>query len=303
MNKKYFLFGIVGCLLLGGGFLSIKWLSLSSRSERSVENIDDRYFNVLEKEAQYLRTMASSTPSVSSTIKTPFQKYQVHFGILMYHHVDNEPYSKAHRLSVTPQALDAQISFLLQHGYRFVTLNQALDEFREATTSPAHTLVLTFDDGYRSFYQNVLPLLKKYNVPASFYVIIQDIGNAGNVTWPMLREIRDSGLVEIGAHTVNHKDLSRLGEKEQRYQLEESKIVLEKGLGTTVTTAAYPFGKFNTVTKKLCKEIGFKGCVSVFYGDRPNKTDVTAWRRVMITGRELGIDLLKKIHLAFEAVK
>jgi len=260
---------------------------------------------VAEDQAKQFSQAVSST--VASTVNSSEVKnlssknYNVHFGILMYHHIDY----KAKRLSVRPEILDAQIKYLLDQGYKIIKLSEAFKNFSLASTTPGYnkTLVLTFDDGYRDFYLNAYPVLKKYNVPASFYVINQDIGRPGNVTWEMIKQLDKEGLVEIGVHTVNHKPLGKLKPESAYYQMSKSKELLEKGLGHPGDTIVYPFGSFNTNVKKQAKDIGFIGAASVYFGDRPSSKDMYAWRRAMITNTDIGVVLLSKIFIAFELVK
>ncbi len=230
-------------------------------------------------------------------------KFDVPFGILMYHHIDHSVRFTAKKLSVTPENLEKQVTFILGRGYHFVTLDQAFEYFARDGRAPTHTLVLTFDDGYRSFYTSVFPLLKKYQIPASLYVINQDIGKRGNVTWDMMKEMIKSGFVEIGVHTVNHRPLSKLSESSQRFQLEESKRELERGLGIPITTVVYPFGRYNSTTVRLVEELGFKGGASVYFGKRPGKNNHYDWRRVQVQNKHQGEDLLRLLYAAFVVVK
>jgi peptidoglycan/xylan/chitin deacetylase (PgdA/CDA1 family) len=220
----------------------------------------------------------------------------------MYHHIN----FKHSKLAVRPEIFEEQIKFLLSRGYRFVKLSDAFKTFASSASSSSpydKTLVLTFDDGYRDFYLNAYPILKKYNVPASFYVINQDIGRPGNVTMEMIKNLHQEGLVEIGAHTVNHLALGRLKPEAAFYQMIKSKELLERELNTTIETIIYPFGSFNANVKKQAQQIGFLGGASVYFGQRPSSQDLFAWRRVMITNSDLGQILLRKIFIAFEVVK
>lgn len=253
-----------------------------------------------------LVTAASS--SASSTLNIKDQKnllsqiYQVRFGILMYHHINH----RNKHLSVKPENLDSQIKYLLDNGYKFIKLSEAFKTFASSSSSTYpydKTLVLTFDDGYRDFYTNAYPILKKYNVPAGLYVINQDIGRPGNVTWDMVRQLHDEGLVEIGVHTVNHRPLSKLKQESAYYQMAKSKELLEAGLKAKVNTIIYPFGSFNANVKKQAKEIGFIGAASVYFGQRPSSQDLYSWRRVMINNTDIGPLLLRKLYIAFELVK
>lgn len=260
-----------------------------------------RYFKVDIEQSKIL-TAQEKTLAELPAVAPPKGKYDIKFGILMYHHITNDPNHRNSSLAVRPEVLEQQISYLLEKGYVFLTLSQALDNFN-AGLSFNKTLVLTFDDGYRDFYEQAYPILKKYNVPATLFVINTDIGRAGNVTVEMMKEMRASGLIEIGAHTLNHPNLTKLKEEAVRKQIFESKLDLQKKLGVEVRVLAYPYGFYNKTALDLVKEAGYAGAVSVFFGEKPNQNNRYVWRRVMITNNESGDKLLKLIYLAFNAAK
>ncbi|SQC93263.1 Poly-beta-1,6-N-acetyl-D-glucosamine N-deacetylase precursor [Cedecea neteri] len=88
-----------------------------------------------------------------------------HFLVLAYHDVEDSDPDQRY-LAVRTSALNEQISWLLQNGYRAVGVQEILDAHRGGSELPAKAFLLTFDDGYSSFYTRVWPLLKAYNVPA-----------------------------------------------------------------------------------------------------------------------------------------
>lgn len=271
-----------------------------------------------EQEKELAQTVSSTTSTVetpsmggaatttaTTSAKIPAVKdMQVSFGILMYHYIDDKsPTPRSAELHVRPEILDQQIKELLSKGYTFVTLDQAYDMFIKNGKTPPKTLVLTFDDGYRSFYTDAYPILKKYKVPASFYIISNDIGHAGNVTWDMLKELSRDPLIEIGAHTMSHRNLKKMSDDEQRHELGQNKKDLEEKLGIKVTTIVYPYGEYNTSTKRIAKELGFKGGAAVYNGRRPSTNDYFNWRRVLIQNKDVGDTLIRVLYGAFEIVK
>ncbi len=306
-NKKAWLgvmILLVGIILVAGFFYWKNIQNIELDANDTIVELDQ--LKVIEDQVRQLAVVTSSTASsrlnVNDIKKVSSKIYHVRFGILMYHHINYE----ARRLSVRPEMLDSQIKYLLDQGYKIVKLSEAFKTFSIASSTSTtydKTLVLTFDDGYRDFYLNAYPILKKYNVPASLYVINQDIGRPGNVTWDMIKQLDKEGLVEIGAHTVNHKPLGKIKPEAAYYQMSKSKELLEKGLGHTVDTIVYPFGNFNENVKKQAKDIGFVGAASVYFGDRPSSNDLYAWRRVMVTNSDVGAILLRKLFIAFELVK
>lgn len=260
------------------------------------------YFKVDIEQNKILTAQEKKLKELSNQSNLPKGKYDVEFGILMYHHITNDPNYKHSRLTVSPEILDQQVVYLLNKGYQFLTLSQALETFA-GNVKPNKKLVLTFDDGYRDFYEQAYPILKKYNAPATLFVINTDIGRAGNITSAMLKEMRDGGLVEIGAHTLNHPYLTKLKEMEAEKQILTSKLDLENMVGAAVRVLAYPFGAYNKRVVNLAKQAGYVGAVSVFFGEKPSADNIFVWRRVMVTNAEIGDNLLKKIYLAFSAAK
>ncbi len=306
--KKYYkklvfsfaLFVVFSGLITSGFFY---WKNLQEQQYENYEAaVEYDQMKVAEEQAAILAKVASSTLNVNDPKNISSKIYHVRFGILMYHHIDN----KNKRLSVRPENLDAQIKYLIDNGYKFIKLSEAFRTFASSSTSTYpydKTVVLTFDDGYRDFYLNAYPVLKKYNVPAGLYVINQDIGKRGNVTWEMIKQLHNDGLVEIGVHTVNHLPLGKLRPGSAYYQMARSRELLEAGLKDKIDTIIYPFGSFNENVKKQAKQIGFIGAASVYFGQRPSGQDLYSWRRVMINNNDIGPLLLRKLYIAFELVK
>lgn len=300
--KKVLLFTALGLVII---LLVITWFYYwnkqeNIRYEKYESAVEYTQGLLFDDQTMLLDKFTTSTNLNLKNIKS--QKYHVHFGILMYHHIDD----KNKKFSVSQENLDSQIKFLLDNDYKFIKLSDAFKIFASSSTTTVpydKTLVLTFDDGYRDFYTNAYPVLKKYNVPAGLYVINQDIGKPGNVNWDMIKQLHQEGLVEIGVHTVNHLALGNIKPDVSYYQMSKSKELLEAALGNTVDTIVYPFGVYNANVEKQAKEIGFIGAASVYFGGRPSSKDLYNWRRVMINNSDIGPLLLRKLYVAFEVVK
>lgn len=288
---------VVAILCSAGLFVLFYWSEthpyLGSSNEEATLQVSQ------EEEKELLQS--SSTLEQAAEKSYP-EKYQNHFGILMYHYINNDPTGRVKRLAVRPEIFEAQVEYLFSQGYSFITLGEAMQQYAATTTLPIFekTVALTFDDGFRSFYTDAFPVLKKYNIPASIFVITSDVGKRGNVTWDMLKELRDSGLVEIGSHTVKHKNLTKITNDSLKSELVESKKILEKELGIEIKTLAYPFGVYNFTTEQAARDAGYLGAVSVFYGPWPNHENLFNWRRVMMTNADIGPLILKKIYFGFE---
>ncbi len=137
------------------------------------------------------------------------------FLVLAYHDVEDDAADQRY-LSVRTSALNEQIAWLLHHGYHAVSVQDILDAHHGLKSLPPKAFLLSFDDGYSSFYTRVWPLLKAWNVPALWAPVGSWVDTPANqpvnfgglmtprdrfATWEMVRELSRSPLVEIGAHT------------------------------------------------------------------------------------------------------
>jgi peptidoglycan/xylan/chitin deacetylase (PgdA/CDA1 family) len=100
-------------------------------------------------------------------------------------------------------------------------------------------VILNFDDAYKTQYTNAKPILDKYGYKATFYIICNDVGTNGYLSWEDIAALYNDGN-DIGSHTMNHEDLSKTSKKETQYEIGESKqCFLDHGINTT--SFAYPF--------------------------------------------------------------
>mgnify|MGYP001574249320 FL=1 len=169
-------------------------------------------------------------------------------------------------LNITPDTFDAEIKTLKDAGYEFITIRDLADALDDKITFAPKSVILTFDDGYRDFYTDVFPILKKYQVKAVAFVVPNFLGSPNNLDTWMLSEIAKSGLVEIGAHTMNHSYLTGLPLKRVKYEVMESKKYLEDKLGIKVSSFAYPYGAFDNTIIDVVKRAGFRAAVTTIPG-------------------------------------
>lgn len=182
--------------------------------------------------------------------------------ILTYHHIGGG----TNPLFVKSEIFDTQMDYLKKKGYTAVTLKDVVENLRSAQVLPNKPVVLTFDDGYRDFYENAFPILSKYSLSATLFVITQLVGGDDYVTWDQLRVIVSSGLVTIGDHTLSHVSLPSVEEAEVRNQILSAKSILESNLDVTVNTFAYPYGGVNEEAEKVLAEGGFVAAVTTKRG-------------------------------------
>ena len=204
-----------------------------------------------------VRLVSSSPPAHISQVKVP---------ILVYHSVrpafkgENAPQTA---YDVEPVAFDAQMLFLVQNGYTSVSMDAVADAFSKGTPLPAKPVVITFDDGWENQYRYALPILRKYGLTATFYVITERIGHTNLMTWDQLREIAADGMA-IGSHSVSHRDLKRLNDANEEWrEISESRKVLVARLNTPVTSFAYPGGTYTARDIADAAKAGYRTARSV----------------------------------------
>lgn len=193
----------------------------------------------------------------------------LHVPILLYHYIEyvKDPKDTVRiALNTNPLILEEQIKTLQEAGYNFITVSELTDAFDGKFSLPPKPIVLTFDDGYRDFYTFAYPILKKYNVKATQYVISGFLDYPNHLLISQVQEIAKDGLVEIGAHTIHHIWLKGRPITTINNEVLQSKLILEKLINKPVNTFSYPFGAFDSNSIGSVINSGFKSAVSTIPG-------------------------------------
>ncbi|MBI3366377.1 polysaccharide deacetylase family protein [Candidatus Roizmanbacteria bacterium] len=220
---------------------------------------DPKVFHI-PKDIQVQKSVSESTKLASKQIKLP---------VIMYHYVEyvkdiNDVIRK--KLDISPDLFEGHLRSLYNADYRTYFVKNIPDILEGKIEYSKKTIFLTFDDGYEDFYSVVFPLLKKYQMKATMYIVYDFIGKKGFMTEAEIKEILASGLVELGSHTLDHLYLKLMPESTARKQVIESKKKLEDRFNITIMTFAYPYGAFSKETVDLVKEAGYTAAVSVIPG-------------------------------------
>lgn len=204
--------------------------------------------------------------------------------VLMYHYVLDTEKAKKDKRIVSPRALEAQLRFLKENEYRVIPLEEFATLVREKQPIPRNTVVLTFDDGHLDNYTNAYPLLKKYHLPATMFVIVNAISEPDFMTKEQLIEMSGSGLITIGSHALHGEHLPSISDEEAlRKEIYDSKRILEALLHKPVRCFSYPVGGLNEKIRAMVIDAGYACAVSTSPGvDYPND-DPFAIKRVRIS--------------------
>jgi peptidoglycan/xylan/chitin deacetylase (PgdA/CDA1 family) len=193
------------------------------------------------------------------------------------------------------------------HVVRFTDIVERLQSGRKLD----RCLAISFDDGYLDNYTNARPILKRLNLPATFFVTTNFIGSNTVafwdqprprpwMTWDHVRTMKQDGF-EVGAHTRSHVDLGVVSGKQAWDEIHGSKVDLEEQLDAPVKLFAYPFGSLKHITKDnqlLIERAGFISSCSCHGGVIVPGTNPFVLRRAPVSSwfsspNHFGIDLAR----------
>ena len=225
---------------------------------------------------------------------------QDRYGVLAYHSVVDESAAENQK-QYFPQTISAQMlikhfNWLKENGYNVISWQQVIDAENGKGTLPDNAVLLSFDDGYETMYNVVFPLLKAYNYPAVFAPVTGWLDTPANkkiayadkmldrsvfATWSQVKEMEQSGLVEVASHTHNlHNGINANPSggqlpaviapeyKNGKYETEDayknrlksdftrSVQTLVNHVGKKPRVMVWPYGQFNDVAVQLARQAG-----------------------------------------------
>lgn len=179
----------------------------------------------------------------------------------------------ADSMTIPTKVFESHLKWIQDHDYKVLPLRELIHRYFKAGFSPpAHSLVITVDDGHISAFTDLFPLAKKYRVPVTLFLYPSAISNASYaMKWDQLREMKESGLIDFHSHTYWHpnfkKEKERLSPKEYEtfvnFQLRKSKAKLERELGIQVDLLAWPFGIYDPWLMAKAKEATYAAAFTI----------------------------------------
>lgn len=221
--------------------------------------------------------------------------------VLMYHmvreHIDGAKFNK---LRVKPAEFDRQVAWMKAQGFHFVTMQELQDNWGQ---HPEKTVAITFDDGYLDNLENAYPILEKYQAKATIYVVVDrhdrdwstykkahhnsgELAREPKLNDEQVQFLAQSGVVEIGSHTLTHANLDKLDDAACLAELVDSKQQLEQLTGTAVNSFAYPFGIYSQRDVALAKQAGYYNAVTTKEGIDDLNPDFMQLQRIKISGKD-----------------
>ena len=162
-------------------------------------------------------------------------------------------------MNTPPEKFARQVEWLAQRR-QFLTVSQ-LTESAPAEKRQPNPVCLTFDDGFRDNFSGAFPVLQKYQARATIYLAPR-LPDQEILSTDEIQSMVASGLVEFGAHTMHHVNLTQVDEATARREIAESKTEVEQITGRPCLTFAYPYGRWNEKTVEWVREAGFTSAVT-----------------------------------------
>ncbi|MBI5183929.1 MAG: polysaccharide deacetylase family protein [Nitrospinae bacterium] len=173
----------------------------------------------------------------------------------------------ADSMTITTAIFESHLKYLKDKGYKVIPLRQLVDYYRgEGAPPPPRSVVITVDDGHKSVYTDMFPLIKKYHIPVTLFIYPSAISNASYaMTWGQIREMKETGLFDLQSHSYWHpnfkKEKGRLRQVEyERFvemQFKKSKETLERKFNVKVDMLAWPFGIYDDELISKAVEAGY----------------------------------------------
>jgi peptidoglycan/xylan/chitin deacetylase (PgdA/CDA1 family) len=217
-----------------------------------------------------LISLFTSVSSVGEAVERGGEVSPLQVPILLYHRFGPVV---ADGMTVTTPVFESHLKYLKENGYTVIPLRQLVDYFlRKGPPPPPRSVVIVADDGHKTVYSDMFPLVRRYGIPVTLFIYPSAISNASYaMTWDQLRELKKTGLFDIQSHTYWHpnfkKDRKRMApsdyEKSVDMQLRKSKDRLERELAVKVDMLAWPFGIWDEELMSKARTHGYSAAFTI----------------------------------------
>lgn len=301
LNKKRVLIAVLFLILLIAIIIVLikkvnKTVETSSEGIKEEVKQETEIVNDMDKEEENTKT--SKKINFLENLNVPvYQKSEkdIKIPILIYHNFRTPiPYKEdVYNLFSSEENFDENVKTLLDAGYTFITLEDLYQYNKGQIGLPEKVIIITMDDGQIGCYTDAFPVLKKYQIPATIFIVNKLVGTEDYFSWEQAKEMYDSGLVKIHCHGYNHSEYSSVGKEKLVSDYTKSHQEIEEHMGEKVQKImAYPAGKSSEDTIKWLKGIGFEIQVQTKYGtvNKSRSLDLTDLGRIRgerATGKEI----------------
>jgi len=215
--------------------------------------------------------------------------------ILMYHIVADPPAGAPYpELYVSPASFAGQIGWLARHGFHGVTLHDVVLHWQRGARLPAHPVVISFDDGYRSQAVTAAPILATHRWPGVIDLTIRNTNDYWGLPPAQVRKLIDAGW-EVASHSATHPDLTKIDDAALEREVAGSRATLQKMFHVPVDFFCYPAGRLDDHVAAAVRAAGYSGATTTTPGiARP--TDMFRLARVRVNRSDGVAGLVEKVR-------
>ena len=197
--------------------------------------------------------------NIATVNKTYYKdEKELYIPIFIYHDiVSDESEIEYEYMQTTYKTFEKQIAGLKGLGYNFITYEDLKLYDKGEKALPKKSCILTFDDGWDGVYTYAYPIIKKYNIPATSFIVNYLVGAEGYFTWEQAKEMNESGLVEIASHSMDHEkfDKKTVEEAVNDINLSYKQIMDEVDISEKIFT--YPCGVYTEEQVETLRSEGY----------------------------------------------
>lgn len=224
---------------------------------------------------------------------------RIHTPILMYHYVEILPADADEvrtNLTVTPDNFRQQMQMLKENGYTTISLYDLHEALLTGVALPEKPIILTFDDGYRNHYANVLSILQDYGFTGTFFIITArlDEGHPSYLSWDQAIEMANAGMF-IEPHTKTHQDLRNRDYDFLVYEIAGSLQSVAAHTNAPTHMFAYPAGRYDDTTLRTIATMPIYRAVTTQYGSLHTTDNQFELPRIRVSHNTSTLGLLQML--------
>jgi len=164
---------------------------------------------------------------------------------LMYHRFNENKYPST---NIRMDVFKKHIQIIKDSEYDFYNPNKFIDEFNSPKKNKK--ILITIDDGFKSFYDQAWPFLKENQIPFILFVSTEPVGKKGYMDWHEIKEIEKYEFAMIGHHSHTHEYLIDMSNSEFINDIETASKIFTEKIGYIPNVFSYPFGEYSLYMKK-----------------------------------------------------
>ena len=172
---------------------------------------------------------------------------------LMYHRFEENKYPST---NIKKDDFEEHIKEIKNNKIAFINPNNFENSIKNQKNE--RKILLTFDDGFLSFYEVAWPILRKEKIPFILFVNTREVGSYNYMNWSQIKEIAKEDFAHIGNHSHSHEYLVDMSKDQILEDLKKSILIFNKELGFQSDFFSYPFGEYSLNFKEIVRSLGFK---------------------------------------------